>query len=553
VLSRDDFRVGLVEQRSRVEPGFRLDRYELLCPIAHGGMASVWLARLHGKHGFEKLVAIKTILPQFAADERFQQMFLDEARIASGIEHPNTAQILDLGEQHDILYIVMEWVDGDSLSKLHRAVQRRGLKIPPGIILRILADTCGGLEAAHDLRDKSGKLLGVVHRDVSPQNILVNSKGNAKLIDFGIVKALDRVSAETSSGLLKGKIQYMAPEQAIGKRVDRRSDVWALGAVLYFLLTGDPPFEGENPLATLHLLTTPGAPPPLPGDVPLPVQELVRRTLEKDPDNRVATAADMQKAIESAMIEAKIQTSTSDVAAFVAEHLTERAEARKKAVSLALEAAAERGRIHKLLAPAPSDSSSGTDHLATRREAWIPDSSPGLAGAEAPVSQVSQVSHVSHASQESQLSHQTLGSAAVAYPPPAPGRGVDKRIFAVAAGVMGAMTIVAVIAAAAYLRKSSGISSAQTTSATEPPRQPDVQLGAQTTAPLATQPSAEPMPLAFPPATTRVLSDVPPAASAAKSPAPPGAKPVVKTNVAPPVRPVPRPASSTKKGTDYGF
>ncbi len=107
------------------------------------------------------------------------------------------------------------------------------MTIPPGVILRILADTCGGLEAAHELRDKAGKLLGVVHRDVSPQNILVNSKGDAKLIDFGIVKALDRVSAETSSGLLKGKIQYMAPEQAIGKRVDRRSDVWALGAVLY--------------------------------------------------------------------------------------------------------------------------------------------------------------------------------------------------------------------------------------------------------------------------------------------------------------------------------
>ena len=548
-----------------MEPGFRLDRYELLCPIAHGGMASVWLARLHGKHGFEKLVAIKTILPQFASDERFQQMFLDEARIASGIEHPNTAQILDLGEQHDILYIVMEWVDGDSLSKLHRAVRRRGMTIPPGIILRILADTCGGLEAAHELRDKAGKLLGVVHRDVSPQNILVNSKGNAKLIDFGIVKALDRVSAETSSGLLKGKIQYMAPEQAIGKRVDRRSDVWALGAVLYYLLTGQPPFEGENPLATLHLLTTPGEPPPLPDDIPLPVHALVRRALEKDPDSRVATAAQLQKAIESAMVEAKIQTSTSDVAAFVAEHLTDRAQARKKAVALALDAATERGRMQKLLAPASSDSSSGVNHLATRREPWVPDSSPGLAGAaaassprsvegpaigmpgggEAPVSQVSQISQVS---QESQLSHQTLGSSAVAYPPPSAGRAIDKRIVAVAVGVMGAMTIVVVMAVGATLRKSAGNASTQTTSGVEAPRQPDAQLAAQTA-----QPSAEPTLLATTPATAHASSDPLPVASTAKVPPAPSAKPIVKGNVVPPVRPVARPASSTKKGTDYGF
>ena len=130
--------------RIPLEPGHRLDRYELLCPIAHGGMASVWLARFVGKHGFEKLVAIKTILPEYAADTRFQQMFLDEARIASGIEHVNVAQILDLGEQHEVLYIVMEWVDGDSLSKLHRSVEARGARVPLGVTLRLLADACGG-------------------------------------------------------------------------------------------------------------------------------------------------------------------------------------------------------------------------------------------------------------------------------------------------------------------------------------------------------------------------------------------------------------------------
>ena len=179
-------------------------------------MASVWVARQRGKHGFEKLVAIKTILPVFASDVRFQAMFLDEARIASKIEHVNVAQILDLGEEHDVLYLAMEYVDGDALSKLNHACQKEGSRIPPGILLRILADTCAGLHEAHEMVD-AGRPLEIVHRDVSPHNILVNSRGIAKLIDFGIAKARSRAGGETNSGVLKGKIQYMAPEQALGR------------------------------------------------------------------------------------------------------------------------------------------------------------------------------------------------------------------------------------------------------------------------------------------------------------------------------------------------
>src|SRR5487761_2463389 len=145
-------------------PGYKLDRYELLCPIAEGGMASVWVARQRGKHGFEKLVAIKTILPAFATDPRFQEMFLDEARIASRIEHPNVTQILDLGEEHEVLYLAMEYVDGDALSRLNHACLKEGMKIPPGILLRVLADTCAGLHEAHEMMDSSGMPLEVVHR-----------------------------------------------------------------------------------------------------------------------------------------------------------------------------------------------------------------------------------------------------------------------------------------------------------------------------------------------------------------------------------------------------
>ncbi len=328
----------------------------------------MWLARQHGKHGFEKLVAVKTILPLYANDLRFQKMFLDEARIASGIEHANVAQILDLGEEDDVLYIAMEWVDGDSLSKLFRAAEKAGEQLPVGIVCRIMSDTCAGLHAAHELRDKSGELLNVVHRDVSPQNVLVSTKGQVKLIDFGIAKPRDRVAGDTSTGLLKGKILYMAPEQALGKPDDRRADVWAIGAVMYHLLAGVPPFEGSNQLATLHLLTQEGSdPPPLPAHVPPQVAEVVRRALVKDATRRVATAEDLQRMIELAMSASGHTAVQADVASFVSKQLADRVEARRKAMALALEAAKQRAELHQMLKPAETDSSSGRRRRPTSR------------------------------------------------------------------------------------------------------------------------------------------------------------------------------------------
>src|SRR5579862_1937947 len=158
---------------TQLQPGYRLDRYELLCPLAYGGMASVWLARFGGRLGFERLVVVKMILPQYSQDPRFQEMFLDEARIASKIEHGNVARILDVGEHDSSYYIVMEWVDGDSLSKVMRAAEQRKQRVPAGVALRVAADAAAGLHAAHVLKDRDGTHLHVVHRDVSPQNILV--------------------------------------------------------------------------------------------------------------------------------------------------------------------------------------------------------------------------------------------------------------------------------------------------------------------------------------------------------------------------------------------
>jgi serine/threonine protein kinase len=320
-------------------------------------MASVWVARLRAKHGFEKLVAIKTILPKHAEDPRFQQMFLDEARIASKIDHAHVAHVLDLGDEHGVLYLVMEWVDGDSLSKLQRAVNADGGALPPGIALRIVADACAGLHAAHELRDADGKLLGVVHRDVSPQNVLVGASGVVKVIDFGIAKARDRVAGETSSGSLKGKIPFMSPEQAMGKAIDRRADVWSTGSLLYTLLAGKPPFDEENQYATLHRIASGERPPPLPPQVPTPVAAIVEKALAFAPEDRFATMAEMQIAIDSVMSERGLQATAKDVAELVKVHLSARAEKRRSSVDLALRAAADRDRVNKLLVADSSVSS----------------------------------------------------------------------------------------------------------------------------------------------------------------------------------------------------
>jgi serine/threonine-protein kinase len=321
-------------------------------------MASVWVARLRGKRGFEKLVAIKTILPKFAKDPRFERMFLDEAALAARIEHANVAQVLDLGEEHNVLYLSMELVDGDALSKLLSVVTKKDLRIPPGIALRLLADTCGGLHAAHEVRGRDGVLLNVVHRDVSPQNILVGMNGVAKLIDFGIAKARDRISEDTSEGQLKGKIHYMAPEQALGK-ADRRSDIFAVGAILYFLLAGRPPFAGENELSTLFNLSSGRPPPALPPSVHPKVSAVVLEALAHQPELRFATAAAMQEALEAAMLEAGLVTTTGQVAAFVQEHMGDRAKKRKEKLDLALSAAAQRAKIAKVLQSPGADTPSG--------------------------------------------------------------------------------------------------------------------------------------------------------------------------------------------------
>jgi serine/threonine-protein kinase len=330
---------SLLPPQSSLVPGTMLGRYELLFPFAQGGMAVVWAARVQGKHGFEKLFAVKTILPHVARDEAFRTMFLDEARIASRIRHPNVASLEDLGEEAGTLYMVLEWVHGDSWSKLHEAVVAAGQTMPIDLLLRLAADACAGLHAAHELANDEGRSLHVVHRDVSPQNVLVTTTGITKVIDFGIAKARDRLAEQTQTGMLKGKVEYSAPEQIRMKGVDRRADVWAIGVMLYHELAGRLPFHGKDDLATLRAVAAGLPPPPLGPHVPPAVAAIVSTALRQSKDDRYATALDMQRALEAAITR---PTTTTDVAAYLKLHLAKRLERRRADLAEALAEAAAR-------------------------------------------------------------------------------------------------------------------------------------------------------------------------------------------------------------------
>ena len=342
-----------------LEPGYRLDRYELLCKIGQGGMASVWLARVEQKLGIERHVAIKTVLPEHASDAGFRTMLLDEARIASALDHPNIARILDVGEDRGVPYMVLEYVAGESLNRLHRTLNERGERIAPAIALRVLADACAGLQLAHELVGHDGQRLDIVHRDISPQNILVNEHGIVKLIDFGVAKAAGRLSGETATGIIKGKVPYMAPEQALGVPVDKRADIWSMGAVAYYLVSGRYPFDAANDAARVIRAVSGETPDPLDPSVPPAISEVIFHCLARDPAGRFSTAAELREALEGAMRRTGMYASSDDVARYFAANLVDATRARKKMLDKSLSAAGDRAKARVMLDfQAPPDRSS---------------------------------------------------------------------------------------------------------------------------------------------------------------------------------------------------
>jgi serine/threonine-protein kinase len=325
-----------------------LGRYELLLPIASGGMAMVWAARLKGTRGFQKIVAVKTMLPKLSEDDQFEQMFLDEASLASQIRHPHVVEILDLGEQDGVLFLVMEWIDGVPLNQLMKAAKRVG-GIPTPVAARIVMQACAGLHAAHELKDASGKLVGLVHRDVSPQNVLVTYEGVTKVVDFGVAKATALNDGLTAAGQIKGKVAYMAPEQVKGAAIDRRVDVFAMGIVLYALTTGKHPFRRESEAATMYNIASPSAvvsPRMIVADYPAELEAVVLRALAKEPDKRYASANDMLRAIDA--LPPSMRGSTDeDVGDFVRQLLLDRRDERRAALAKALETADQQAE-HRL-------------------------------------------------------------------------------------------------------------------------------------------------------------------------------------------------------------
>lgn len=317
-------------------------------------MATVWAARQKGSRGFSKTVAIKTMLPALSDDPMFEQMFLDEAGLAARIHSPNVAEILDLGEQDDILYIVMEWIDGEALSVISRAAKKNDILIPHRISLRIVAQACIGLHAAHELRDENEQPLGLVHRDVSPQNILVTYDGHVKLVDFGVAKATNRAGGETSAGQLKGKIPYMSPEQAKGGYVDRRTDIFAMGIVLYKLTTGVHPFAGDTDLVTMTKIISQPALPPRVRDPSFSaeLEQVLMKCLQKEPDKRYQTMLELERAVQEVLAK-EGPVGDQDVAMFIRTLMGDRGQKRRSqlrdAVRLLDERASSPGHMSPLV------------------------------------------------------------------------------------------------------------------------------------------------------------------------------------------------------------
>jgi eukaryotic-like serine/threonine-protein kinase len=329
-----------------LSPGQVLDkRYELLMPVAQGGMASVWAARVKGSRGFQKMVAIKTMLPNMVDDPHFQKMFEEEASLASKVHHPHVVETMDLGEDGAVLFQVMEWVDGEPLSLILKYAATRG-GLPLSIAVLLATQACRGLHAAHELRDENGILVGLVHRDVSPQNVLVTYDGVVKLVDFGVAKATARAAAsQTEAGQLKGKIAYMSPEQLRGDKIDRRSDIFAMGILLYMMTTGKHPFRGEDQADTVDNIGSDDpviAPSELVPGFPHALELVIFQALAKDPAKRYPTANDMLIALSRCLPPSMRAATDEEVAEFLRRLLPDRFEKRKLAIKSALEAADRR-------------------------------------------------------------------------------------------------------------------------------------------------------------------------------------------------------------------
>jgi hypothetical protein len=315
--------------------------------IGAGGMAEVFKARMSGEQGFEKIVAIKRIVPHMATNADFVTMFVDEAKLAAQLNHNNITHIYDLGKVDAWHYIAMEYVEGKDLRTLLKLAKERGFPLPAELALFVASKIANALDYAHRRPAPDGSELNLVHRDVSPQNILLSDEGDIKLCDFGIAKAASKVST-TMSGALKGKLQYMSPEQAWGKRVDRRSDIFSLGSVLYEMLTGAPLFEGDTDMSVLESVRGGEVASPTSRGVEVPkrVDQILLKALAKNPQERYQNASELEKDLHAVLYTYQPAPGPADLAIYM-HRLLEAPQASDEEIDAAFDAARD------MVRPAP--------------------------------------------------------------------------------------------------------------------------------------------------------------------------------------------------------
>ncbi len=329
-----------------MKTGDRFGRYRIIKPLAQGGMAEVYLARQEGAGGFTKTVVIKRILPQLASNEALVTMFLDEARIAANLTHPNVVQIFDFGELDGSYYLAMEFLAGEDLNTIRAAARKREKFVPAAVAVKVISDACDGLHHAHTASDDEGSPLNIVHRDISPSNIFVTYQGIVKVLDFGIAKAEGR-ALQTETGVLKGKYPYMSPEQISAAPLDARSDVFSLGAVLFELLTHHRVFKRENALAMLKALLEEPVPPlrQFRPDLPESLETAAAKALSRNKDERFGSAQEMRAALSNVLQEIGATNVADEVGPYVCDLIgEERVKARSRVTRLEkIEEASEEG------------------------------------------------------------------------------------------------------------------------------------------------------------------------------------------------------------------
>jgi serine/threonine protein kinase len=298
-------------------------RYLLLDKVAAGGMAEVWRAKITGEANFQRVVAIKKILPHVSEDEDFITMFTDEALITASLVHANIGQVYEFSKINDVFYIAMEYISGKDLKSLWSWSKARGQVMPVELAAFIVMKMCDGLEYAHSRRDNTGNPSAVVHRDISPQNVLISWEGDVKVIDFGIAKATEK-SGKTRPGTLKGKFAYMAPEQIRGLPLDGRSDIFAIGVVLYELCTGQRGFQADSEFSLLEMVRNVEIRPPslLNQTLPPEMERIIYKALAKDRDQRYASCADMSEDLQRFLLMRGKPPQSRDLSAFMREHFT---------------------------------------------------------------------------------------------------------------------------------------------------------------------------------------------------------------------------------------